>query len=216
MLSGASKTCGAVALVCVGLHAGAEGLHGVPLNDAELADTWGQALLNLTNTSVNDLDFTRITLAADIRINANLGNIRLGEYSYSANNGTGADIDISQLNFGGAGSVASKSTVLITDPYMEFVYRNAGNAATREVVGMRLGFGGIAGNVGVQFNSVSGCLLVRDHVHHAVASVGRDGGRQQWREPGLLYLGSQVGRDLSRHGNGAGEHRPIGFLDELA
>ncbi len=160
MLSGASKTCGAVALVCVGLHAGAEGLHGVPLNDAELADTWGQALLNLTNTSVNDLDFTRITLAADIRINANLGNIRLGEYSYSANNGTGADIDISQLNFGGAGSVASKSTVLITDPYMEFVYRNAGNAATREVVGMRLGFGGIAGNVGVQFNSVSGSLLM--------------------------------------------------------
>ena len=121
------------------MHASAEGLRGIPLEDAELSETWGQALLTLTNTSVNDLDFTRITLAADIRLNANFGNMRLGEYTYSANNGTGADIDISQLNFGGAGSVASKSTVLITDPYMEFVYRNVGDATTREVVGMRLG-----------------------------------------------------------------------------
>lgn len=154
----ASGTCWAGALLCVSMHAGAEGLHGVPLDDAELAETWGQALLTLTNTSVNDLDFTRITVAADIRLNANFGNMRLGEYTYSANNGTGADIDISQLHFGGLGSVASKSTVLITDPYMEFVYRNVGNSTTREVVGMRLGFGGISGNVGVQFNSVSGSL----------------------------------------------------------
>jgi len=51
--------------------------------------------------------------------------------------------------------------VAITDPYIEFVYRNVGNAATREVVGMRLGFGGIKGDVSLQANAVSGALLIQ-------------------------------------------------------
>lgn len=155
-----SRSCWVAALVCASASVGAQGIVATPLADDELSGVWGQALLNLTNTTVNDLDFTRITLAADIRLNANLGNIRLGEYTYSVNNGTGADIDISSLNFGGAGSVASKSTVSITDPYIEFVYRNVANSSTREVVGMRLGFGSISGNIGVQFNSLSGSMQI--------------------------------------------------------
>lgn len=152
MLSVASKFV--VGLACCCGHAAviAQGFSAKPLEDEQLADVWGQALLTLTNTSVNDLDFTRITLAADIRLNANFGNIKLGMYN------AGTDIDISTLNFGGAGSVANKTTVLVTDPYMEFVYRNVANATTREVVGMRLGFGGISGNLGIQFNTISGSL----------------------------------------------------------
>jgi hypothetical protein len=131
---------------------------GMPIDDEALADVWGQALFTLNNTSENGYDFSRITINADIQLNANLGGIKLGQYSY--NGSTGADIDISRLSFGSLdGSAASRSTVSITNPYIEFVYKGT-DEATREVVGMRLGFGGISGDVGLVMNSVSGALLI--------------------------------------------------------
>ena len=41
-----------------------------PLDDAELSGVWGQALLDLTNTSQGGYDFSRITLNADIAMSA--------------------------------------------------------------------------------------------------------------------------------------------------
>jgi hypothetical protein len=141
------------------LAAGMVRAQGVPIDDEALADVWGQALFSLTNTQENGYDFSRITINADIKLNANLGGLRLGEYSYASRNGTGADIDISRLSLGSLdGSAATRSTVAITDPYIEFAYNGTGT--TREVVGMRLGFGGIKGDVGLVMNSVSGSLLV--------------------------------------------------------
>jgi hypothetical protein len=133
---------------------------GHRMSDKELSEVWGQALLNLTNTSVNGLDFTRITLGADIQFNANFNNMRLGEYNAADRNATGADIDISRLSFGRSDGTDAQRTVHITDPYFEFVYSNAADPAKREVVGMRLGFGGIQGDLGVQMNAVSGSLLI--------------------------------------------------------
>lgn len=133
---------------------------GTPIDDQALSDVWGQALFSLSNTSENGYDFSRITLNADIKLNANLSGIRLGEYTSALRNGTGADIDISALQFGRTDGTLAQRTVSVTDPYVEFVYKNAGNAATREVVGMRLGFGGIAGDIGLKMNAVSGALLI--------------------------------------------------------
>lgn len=133
---------------------------GKPINDEALSEVWGQALFSLSNTSENGYDFSRITLNADIKLNANLTGIRLGEYTSSLHNGTGADIDISALQFGRTDGTLAQRTVSVTDPYVEFVYKNAGNAATREVVGMRLGFGGIAGDIGLKMNAVSGSLQI--------------------------------------------------------
>ncbi|MCH8179325.1 MAG: hypothetical protein IIA02_06025 [Proteobacteria bacterium] len=130
---------------------------GVPIDDEALSQVYGQAMFSLSNTSVNGFDFSRITLNADVQLAATLGGLRLGEYSHSVRNGTGADIDIGTLQFGNA---ATRSAVAITDPYVEFVYRNVGNAATREVVGMRLGFGSIKGDIGLQANAISGALLI--------------------------------------------------------
>lgn len=128
---------------------------GKPIDDDALSDVWGQALFTLDNTSANGYDFSRITINADIKLNANLSGIRLGEYTNSIRNGTGADIDISKLQFGTTGT-----TVSVTDPYIEFVYANAADASKRQVVGMRLGFGGIQGNIGLLMNAVSGSLLI--------------------------------------------------------
>ena len=130
------------------------------LADEQLSEVWGQALLSLTNTSLDGLDFTRITLGADVKLSANYTNVRLGEYSYTARNATGADIDIGVLRFGRSDGTEAQRTVAITDPYLEFVYKNVGNASTREVVGMRFGVGGIQGDLGVQLNAISGSLRV--------------------------------------------------------
>lgn len=149
--------CLCAALMSVGGQARAE---GAEMSDDELSQVWGQALLTLNNTSLNGYDFTRLTLGADIQFNANFTNVRLGEYSYTARNGTGSDIDLGVLRFGRSDGTDAQRLVHITDPYLEFVYKNTGNSATREVVGMRLGFGGIQGDLGIQMNTVSGSLLI--------------------------------------------------------
>jgi hypothetical protein len=146
------------ALACAAMSASAHGLK--PMSDDELSEVSGQALLSLTNQTYDGLDFTRITLGADIQLSANLSKVRLGEYSYSARNGTGADIDMGVFRFGRSDGTEAQRTVNITDPYFEFVYKNAADASKREVIGMRLGFGSIAGDLGVQLNAMSGSLLI--------------------------------------------------------
>jgi hypothetical protein len=167
----------ALAAVCGAAPACAQ---GKPLDDDALSGVWGQALLTLTNTSLNGLDFSRITLGADIQLNANLTNVRLGEYSYTARNGTGADIDIGLLRFGRSDGTETDRTVKITDPYFEFVYRNTGDSATREVVGMRLGFGGIQGDLGVALNTVSGSLLIDAGANGVIDSRNDPLGGKRW------------------------------------
>ncbi len=153
---------------------------GVALADSELSNVWGQALLDLTNTSLNGYDFSRITLGADIQLSANLSNVRLGEYSYAARNATGADIDLGLFRFGRSDGTDAQRTVSITDPYFEFVYKNNSDAATREVVGMRLGFGSIKGDLGVQLNAVSGSLLINGGALGTLDSRSDTLGGKRW------------------------------------
>ena len=186
----------AAALLCASAPVCAQGMR---LADTELSDVWGQALLNLTNTSLNGYDFTRITLGADIQLSANYSNVRLGEYSYSARNATGADIDIGTLRFGRSDGSEAQRTVSITDPYFEFVYKNTGNAATREVVGMRLGFGGIQGDLGVQLNAISGSLLINAGANGIIDSHNDTLSGKRW--DGSACGSSSCAVTLSQLGN---------------
>jgi hypothetical protein len=119
------------------------------LDDAELSATWGQALLDVTNTQQGNYDFSRITLKADITMSSSFSGLVFGLKP----DGT-SDINISTLNFGRSDSTAAARTVAITNPYFEWVYSGA------DVVGMRFGFNGIAGDVGLLMNSVNGSLSV--------------------------------------------------------
>jgi hypothetical protein len=141
--------------LCVG-SAHAQGKPALkPLDDAELSGVWGQALLDLTNTTLNGYDFSRLTLNADITLSASLGGLKLGTQSNGA-----SDIDIATLNFGRSDLGDASRTVAITDPYFEWVYSGAAGSADRQVVGMRVGFGGISGDVGLMMNTVSGALTI--------------------------------------------------------
>ncbi|WP_317204006.1 hypothetical protein [Janthinobacterium sp.] len=128
-----------------------------PLNDQELSGTRGQGLISMGNSSLGGFDFTRIGLDADIALSANFRNARLGEYTL-ARNGLGADIDMPLLQFGRSDAGDAARTVQISNPYFEFVYRGSG--AAREVIGMRVGFDGISGDVGLKLASLSGSLRV--------------------------------------------------------
>jgi len=130
------------------------------LSDQELTEVSGQGLVDVTNSSLNGLDFSTITFNSDISLNANLRNIVLGQYTNSANNGSGSDINISLMQFGTSAGTTAQQTVQINNPYIEFVYNNAGGAGNGQVIGMRLGFEGISGNVGLLMNSVSGSLQI--------------------------------------------------------
>ena len=173
--------CLALALWC----ACASAAHATPqpLDDEQLSQIWGQALLDLTNTSLNGFDFSRITLNADVQLNANFRNLRLGAYTITnpaLRNGTGADIDISALQFGRSDGTDAQRLVTITDPYFEFVYKNDAQTGTREVVGMRLGFGGIQGSLGAQINATSGSLRIDLGSAGVVDSANDPLGGQRW------------------------------------
>lgn len=156
----AHLVCCIAALLCVS----AARSQVVPMDEEQLGQVWGQALLELNNTSSGGQDFSRVTLNADVSLSANFKEMRLGQYA-AASNGTGYDIDIKALQFGRNPDVVPVGgdrnldrTVRITNPYFEFVYKNGADAANREVVGMRMGFEGISGYLGTQIRSFSGSI----------------------------------------------------------
>lgn len=131
-----------------------------PLSDEEMSNSRGQGLLAMNNSSLGGYDFTRVALDADITLSANFRNMRLGEYSYAARNGGGADIDMPYLQFGRSDAGEAQRLVHISNPYFEFVYRSAADNASREVIGMRFGFDAVSGDIGLKLNTLSGSLRV--------------------------------------------------------
>ena len=193
---------------------GAAQAQGQPLDDDALGDVWGQALLSLTNSSANGFDFTRLTLDATVTLSANFSGLRLGEYTRTPN-GTGADIDIGQLNFGRSDRGDAKRTATITDPYLEFVYKNVGTSATREVVGMRLGFGGISGDIGLQMNAVSGSLQINTSSGTVDSHNDPNGGiRWDGSCATCTVLLSQIGGVTAGDANGASRDFFISVLKQ--
>lgn len=150
-------TRNALAAALVALPAACVWAQGVPVEDDELGDAWGQAMFTVTNTDAagsNPFDFTRITLNADVKLNANFYNTKLGTQ------GIDSAIDIPELRFVDS---ASGNYVKLTDPYIEFVYKNQNSTtlSDREIIGMRFGFGGIDGNLGAKFNLLRGNIVLQ-------------------------------------------------------
>jgi hypothetical protein len=151
-----------------------------PMDDAELSKVSGQGLFTVSNSSLNGFDFTRISLDADVTLNANLYNLRLGEYNYATRNGTGADIDIGALQFGRTDGTAAQRLVQISNPYFEFVYRDTGTLGQREVIGMRLGFDGISGDIGTKIAALSGSIRIDAGSAGIIDSALDAGGGKRW------------------------------------
>jgi hypothetical protein len=151
-----------------------------PLSDSELSKVSGQGVFTVSNSSFNGFDFMRIGLDADVTLNANLYNLRLGEYNYAARNATGADIDIGALQFGRSDATDAQRLVRISNPYFEFVYQNSATAGVREVVGLRLGFDGISGDIGTRIAALSGSVRIDAGAAGIIDSANDPLGGKRW------------------------------------
>lgn len=135
------------------------------MDDGELGEITGQALLNLsylapgeardkagttiTDTNNSGLGFYTMGLEGRLEINANIRKLQLG---CGGVNGPGdCDIDIDYLSLSGCGASSCTSVsnpastdrvssdAVLTNPFIQFAIKNPNNPATREIVGYRLG-----------------------------------------------------------------------------
>ncbi|MFU8925510.1 hypothetical protein [Acinetobacter puyangensis] len=150
-----------------------------PLTDQELQAADGQALLNLSylaptdtgsNANINgNVGFYKLGMEAELELNANIRSLQLG---CGGVNGAGAcDIDIDYLSLSGTGSTSearASSSAVLTNPFIQLAIKNPEEAATRELVGLRLSadaieglltFGLENGDTASGINSLSGYLV---------------------------------------------------------
>lgn len=142
--------------------------HLVQMTDDELSATQGQALYSLNRQEQDGLSFYTLGMEAEVQLNANMKSLQLGcgGTNSSATGKAGCDIDISDVSFGcvtnASGTCITLPTTLtnqpkgadsnnaasnqsnlkdfvLTNPFFQFAVKNADTAATREVVGVRIG-----------------------------------------------------------------------------
>lgn len=129
------------------------------MSDDELSDTNGQALFNLSylaptdagnNESANNIGFYKLGIEAEIAANLNIKKLQLG--CGGVNGVGGCDIDIDNFSLSGVGNDATstvdnaanraarvQSDATLTNPFFQFAIKNPQTAATREIVGFRIG-----------------------------------------------------------------------------
>ncbi|HRH92408.1 MAG TPA: hypothetical protein PLW01_10885 [Agitococcus sp.] len=129
------------------------------MSDEDLSDTNGQALFNLSylapsdsgnNESVNNIGFYKLGIEAEIAANLNIKKLQLG--CGGINGVGGCDIDIDHFSLSGVGNDATstvdnaanraarvQSDATLTNPFFQFAIKNPQTAATREIVGFRIG-----------------------------------------------------------------------------
>ncbi|AVH13521.1 hypothetical protein [Acinetobacter indicus] len=136
------------------------------LEDAELSDVTGQALLNLemqmgedTRDALNNtynqsnISFYKLGLSAEMELNANIKKLQLGcggvNNSLISNT---CDIDIDNISLSGlpastdyTADQRAASSAIITNPFIQFAIRNGNSTATREILGFRISAEKIAG-----------------------------------------------------------------------
>lgn len=118
------------------------------LDDSQLSDITGQALMSLSYMSPTDstnkmgsqgVGFYKLGMEAELELNANINKLQLG---CGGKNGAGAcDIDIDNLSLSGISNTRegrAGSSAVMTNPFLEFAIKNPETASTREIVGLRL------------------------------------------------------------------------------
>ncbi|EPF81816.1 hypothetical protein [Acinetobacter rudis] len=166
---------------CFISYANANELGLQALNDSELSNVNGQALLSLSYLAPTDsmnkmqaenVGFYKLGMEADVELNTNIKKLQLGCGGINGING--CDIDINNLSLSGMADTRTgraTSSAKITNPFIEFAIKNPNSAAEREVIGFRLSADQILGlmTMGTEnssepngINSLSGFLKIKD------------------------------------------------------
>lgn len=108
-----------------------------PLTDEELAATEGQAFIGIDQYNQDGIDYTRVNLGMDIKLQMNADEVVLGEYPRPGETNA-ADIDFKDFALGYIkdGEIVPFE---MRDPFIEWAYDRSGG--TDDFVGIRFGFG---------------------------------------------------------------------------
>lgn len=131
------------------------------MDDEEMRSTIGQALFAMNyiapstqaNPS-NTIGFYKMSLQAQLEINANIAKMQLGCRMVGGVNGCDIDVDrmrLTGINAGSDGQYASSDAVL-TNPFFEIAIANPNLASSREIVGIRFGAENVLGLLSVGEN----------------------------------------------------------------
>ena len=132
------------------------------LTDTELSAETGQALFNMSyiapsasGNPQDDIGFYKLGMEAQLDLNANIKKFQLGCGGFK---GAGCDIDIDNLSFTGIVPTREKaggtdagpvSDFTLINPFYELAIKNPTSAATREVVGFRIGADSVWGMLSI-------------------------------------------------------------------
>ena len=163
----------ALLLASVGAHAELR-----DISDDGMSELWGQAMFEMTNTTITPssalgitapvgdngevtgtLAFSKITVGAEMELDAEIGKLRLGSYARTAGDG-GVDINADNIIFTGYQRDGVYYPFKIKNPYFEFAMTNPTDSGTREVLGFRFGFEQVDGMLGAALGRLSGRTLL--------------------------------------------------------
>ncbi|HBX54112.1 DUF6160 family protein [Pseudomonas sp. UBA2684] len=153
-----------LSLLCGGLFACTTQAALQPMDDRELAEVTGQALITMDGLTYGGFEYTRVNLGSDIDLLTNIDELRLGNYSRTGG-GTAstqpADIRIDNFALGRVDNANSPNAAIvpfqIRDPYLEFAFKVNGQGV-REVAGVRVGFGRARGDLSGDIRSLTGVM----------------------------------------------------------
>lgn len=171
---------GGLLLASVGAHAELR-----DISDDGMSELWGQAMFEMTNTTITPspalgvtapigdngevagtLAFSKITVGAEIELDAELGKLRLGMYTKAApaqDNG-GVDISADNVIFTGYQRDGVYYPFKVKNPYFEFAMTNPTDSGAREILGFRFGFEQVDGMLGATLARLSGRTLLTSKV----------------------------------------------------
>ena len=144
-----------------------------PLNDEELESTTGRAFITIDQYNQDNLDYTRVNLGLDVKLQMNADELVFGEYArYNNDDPTagyeaqGADLDFKDFALGYIkdGEIVPFE---LHDPFIEFVHDREGG--TDDFIGIRLGFGEARGMMSFKGKSFTGnvdVVISGDYTYH--------------------------------------------------
>lgn len=134
------------------------------MDDSELSEVTGQALINLDALTYGGYEYTRINFGGDAKILTNIDKLRIGQYARSGGGTVSnqpADVAIDNFALGRVDNANNANATIvpfeIRDPYLEFAFKNKGNGV-REIAGVRIGFGQARGDLSGDILSLSGVM----------------------------------------------------------
>ena len=170
------------------------------LTDDQMSNVQGQALLNLNVTNPggsnpnSNIGFYRLGMEASIELNANVKKLQLG---CGGVKGTGCDIDIDNValtgittsNSQGAGTT---SDFVLNNPFIEFAIENPTSAASRNIVGFRLGALSALGMMSLGSNSNTSTLSDDTGINSLSGDIGVTVSNATIKDINLTLFGAKL------------------------